>query len=142
MKKLLSLGAVIFLIGTTSTTLAGRQDLGANEGIRGRFAGAWRLAWLEEEGAAVEGALYVRAYNGQKSRWYQAAVLQKAGRVIAAGITKEVAFEPVNGAVNHLSDLIDDAYRAKYKGSPYLKPMIGSRARSATVKVMPRATNA
>jgi hypothetical protein len=93
----------------------------------------------------VDGALYVRGYNGQKSRWYQAAVQQKAGRIVAAGITKEVSFEPVDGAVNHLSDLndlIDDAYRAKYKGSPYLKPMIGARARSATVKVMPRATNA
>jgi hypothetical protein len=94
---------------------------------------------------AVDGALYVRGYNGQKSRWYQAAVQQKAGRIVAAGITKEVSFEPVDGAVNHLSDLndlIDDAYRAKYKGSLYLKPMIGARARSATVKVMPRATNA
>lgn len=27
----------------------------------------------------VEDALYVRAYNGQNSRWYQAAVRQKAG---------------------------------------------------------------
>ena len=38
--------------------------------------------------------------------------------------------------------LIDDAYPAKYKGSPYLKPMIGARARSATVKLMPHATKA
>jgi aryl-alcohol dehydrogenase-like predicted oxidoreductase len=30
-----------------------------------------------------------------------------------------------------------DAYRAKYRGSPYLSPMIGTRARSATIKVMP-----
>jgi len=86
---------------------------------------------------AVDKALYVRAYNGQKSRWYQAAVRQKAGRITAAGMTKEVTFEPVNGPVN---DLIDDAYRAKYKGSPYLSPMIGARARPATVKVMPRET--
>ena len=28
---------------------------------------------------------------------------------------------------------IDDAYRAKYKGSPYLAPIIGTRARSATI---------
>lgn len=32
----------------------------------------------------VDGALYVRGYNGQKSRWYQAAVRQKAGRIVAA----------------------------------------------------------
>jgi hypothetical protein len=82
----------------------------------------------------MDGALYVRAYNGQQSRWYQAAVRQRAGRIRAAGITKEVAFESVDGPIN---DRIDDAYRAKYGGSPYLTPMIASRARSATVRVMP-----
>jgi hypothetical protein len=84
---------------------------------------------------SVDDALYVRGYNGQKSRWYQAAVRQKAGRVIAAGITKEVTFEPVEGELN---DRIDEAYRAKYKGSPYLSPMISGRARAATVRIMPR----
>ena len=83
----------------------------------------------------VDDALYVRAYNGQNSRWYQAALRQKAGRISAAGIAKKVSFDPVNGDIN---DRIDDAYRAKYKGSPYLKPMIGEPARSATVKVIPR----
>jgi len=88
---------------------------------------------------AVDNTLYVRAYNGQKSRWYQAAVRQKAGRITAAGMTKEVTFEPVDGPINNR---LDDAYRGKYRGSPFLSPMIGARARSATVKVMPRATNA
>jgi hypothetical protein len=37
---------------------------------------------------AVDGDLYVRAYNGQKSRWYHAAVRQKAGRITAAGMAK------------------------------------------------------
>ena len=64
---------------------------------------------------------------------------QKAGKITAAGITQEVSFEPVDGAIN---ELVDDAYRAKYKGSPYLDPMIGKRARSATVKVMPRKISA
>jgi hypothetical protein len=41
---------------------------------------------------AVDDALYVRAYNGQESRWYKAAVRQKAGRISAAGMTKEVTF--------------------------------------------------
>jgi hypothetical protein len=84
---------------------------------------------------AVDGALYVRGYNGKKSRWYQAAMLQKAGRIIAAGMTKEVAFEPVDGPIN---SRVDDAYRSKYHDSPYLDPMISARARAATVKVMPR----
>jgi hypothetical protein len=86
---------------------------------------------------AVDDALYVRAYHGQNSRWHQAAVRQKVGRITAAGMTKEVTFEPVEGPIN---DRIDDAYRAKYGGSPYLSPMIGARARAATVKVIPRET--
>jgi hypothetical protein len=88
---------------------------------------------------AVGGALYVRGYNGQNSRWYQAAVRKKAGRIIAVGVTKEVSFEPVDGPIN---DLVDDAYRAKYRGSPYLGPMISARARSATIKIVPRDADA
>lgn len=88
---------------------------------------------------AVDDALYVRAYNGQKSRWYKAAVRQQAGRIIAVDMTRDVAFEPVDGPIN---DRIDDAYRAKYGASPYLGPMIGARARSATIRVMPREPRA
>ncbi len=83
----------------------------------------------------MDGALYVRAYNGQNSRWYRAAMTQKAGRVRVSGIEKDVSFEPVERDVQ---DQIDLAYRAKYAGSPYLAPMIGSRARAATVKIKPR----
>jgi hypothetical protein len=83
----------------------------------------------------VDDALYVRAYNGTSSRWYRAAMGQKAGRITAAGVTKEVGFEPVDGAIN---DRIDEAYRAKYRGSPYLAHMTGDRARSATVRILPR----
>ena len=83
----------------------------------------------------VDGDLYVRGYNGQASRWHQAAVRQKAGRITSAGMTHEVAFEEIEGAIN---DRIDDAYRAKYGASPYLAPMIGARARAATIRITPR----
>jgi hypothetical protein len=88
---------------------------------------------------AIDGALYVRAYNGEASRWYQAARRQGAGRITAAAITKEVSFEPVRGAVN---DRIDEAYRAKYRTSSYLAPMIGASARAATIKVIPQESHA
>src|SRR6516164_8778782 len=39
----------------------------------------------------VDGALYVRAYRGKASRWYLAAMRQRAGRITAAGLTKEVS---------------------------------------------------
>ncbi|MEV5027425.1 DUF2255 family protein [Paenibacillus sp. LPE1-1-1.1] len=86
----------------------------------------------------VGDSVYVRAYFGQNSRWYQAALRQKAGRITVAGIMKEVAFEPIVGQIN---DLIDNAYRRKYNGDPYLNSMISTRARSATVKVVPRESN-
>ena len=35
---------------------------------------------------------------------------EKAGRIIAAGMTERGTFEPVDGPIN---DRIDDAYRAK-----------------------------
>jgi hypothetical protein len=79
----------------------------------------------------------VRGYNGQKSTWYQAAVKQKAGRITAAGIQEGSRFRASRRCSN---DRIGDAYRAKYKGRPYLSPMIGARARSATVKIIPRAS--
>jgi hypothetical protein len=84
---------------------------------------------------AVDGDLYVRGYNGQASRWYQAARRQKAGQITAAGATRDVLFEPVEVPIN---DRVNEAYRAKYRGSPHLAPMIGDRARSATIKIMPR----
>lgn len=82
----------------------------------------------------VDGALYVRAYHGKASSWYQAAMEQSAGRVSVAGMTREVHYGPVEGALN---DRIDAAYRAKYRGSPYLEAIVGGRTRAATVKIDP-----
>jgi hypothetical protein len=88
---------------------------------------------------AVEDALYVRGFNGQKSSWYEAAVRQKAGQIDVAGGLKDVTFEAVDGpAYEEINGLIDNAYRAKYRASPYLNAMVGKRARAATVKIMPR----
>jgi len=83
----------------------------------------------------VDDGLYARGYNGRSSRWYKAAITQKAGRVRIAGMERDVAFEPANGELN---DRIDTAYRVKYRTSSYLPSMIGERARAATVKISPR----
>jgi len=82
----------------------------------------------------VDGRLYVRAYSGVESRWYRAAMREKAGRISAAGMIRDVTFEPIAGPIN---DRIDDAYRAKYASNQYLASMIGPRARSATVCITP-----
>jgi hypothetical protein len=59
---------------------------------------------------------------------------QKAGRIIAAGMTKQVTFEVTVPSTTR----IDDVYRAKCQRSPYLGPILGTQARAATVRVMPR----
>lgn len=83
----------------------------------------------------VDGHLYVRAYNGTRSTWYQAALEQKAGKIVAAGMNRQVSFQPVSGAIN---DQIDAAYRKKYASSSYLAPMISERSRAATVLILPK----
>jgi hypothetical protein len=88
--------------------------------------------WIWE--VVVNDNLYVRAYSGVNSRWYKSALQQKAGRIIAAGMTKEVTFEPVQGDINKL---VDEAYKKKYSSSPYLAHMISNPARTATVKIIP-----
>jgi len=50
MRKLFLLRVVPFFICLTALTLFS-QDRGGNDGIRDQFVGAWRLAWLEEQGA-------------------------------------------------------------------------------------------
>ncbi len=89
------------------------------------------LTWIWS--VVVDGALYVRAYNGTKSRWHKAAIRQKAGRITVAGLTRDVVFEPVEA-----SAAVDDAYCRKFAKSPYLAPMIGTQARGATIKITPR----
>ena len=83
----------------------------------------------------VNDALYVRAYTGQSARWYRAALRQKAGRITAAGMTRDVRFVPVDDPIN---DRIDVAYQTKYHGNSYLNPMIGELARAATLKIVPK----
>lgn len=84
---------------------------------------------------AVDDNLYVRAYNGKSSRWYQSAVQQKAGRIYTAGMVKEVSFET---ASSELDDKIDAAYKAKYSGNQYLPPMVSNRTKAATIKISPK----
>jgi hypothetical protein len=93
------------------------------------------LTWIWS--VVVDDELYVRPYNGKKSRWYQAALRNKAGRITTAEMTNEVMFEPIDGPIN---ERIDDAYRQKYHDSPYLSPMIAAGPRSASVKIVPRTT--
>lgn len=87
--------------------------------------------WIWE--VVVDNKLYVRAYSGIASRWYQSAIKQKRGKIIAAGKTIDVTFDMVDDP--QLLQQIDKAYETKYSGSPYVLAMIGSRAKAATIRI-------
>ncbi|MBT2555279.1 DUF2255 family protein [Arthrobacter sp. ISL-5] len=83
----------------------------------------------------VDGKVYVRAANGPSSRWYQAAVTQKAGRVRVDGAYRNVTFEP---ARTDDEAAIDAAYETKYPGSPAVPIMQGDGPKTASVRISPR----
>lgn len=92
------------------------------------------LTWIWS--VVVDDAVYVRAYNGTSSRWYGSAVAQGAGHISTGGVVRNVTFSPVREA--GLNERIDEAYRTKYAGSPYLPTMLTDRVRAASVRVDPR----
>ncbi|GLB46146.1 hypothetical protein WR164_01250 [Philodulcilactobacillus myokoensis] len=81
--------------------------------------------------------LYVRAFNGQNSRWHQSAMTQKAGKIHLNGQDYEVTFKDASGDKN-LDAKINQAYQTKYAGSPYMPPMLEDGPVSATVEIDPR----
>lgn len=85
----------------------------------------------------VESDLYIRAGNGKESRWYQAAVEQKAGRMILNNEPWEVYYIPID-TEDELTEKINRAYETKYEGSSYLSIMTNEGPVEATVKVLPR----
>lgn len=84
----------------------------------------------------VDENLYVRAYHGEHSSWYKAALGQRAGQIHISGMTIQISFEPVMD--EELNDRIDEAYVAKYRGNPYLDSMTSTKTRAATIKILPR----
>ncbi|WP_017547479.1 DUF2255 family protein [Salinicoccus carnicancri] len=99
----------------------------------GRTLGTPTWIWS----VVVEGHLYVRAYNGQDSRWYQSAKVQQAGQIQLAQQTFDVKFKPVENDKT-LDEEINRAYQDKYGESPYLPPMLKEGPVSATVEILPQ----
>lgn len=86
----------------------------------------------------VDANLYVRAANGPASRWYQAAISQKAGRVRVGGVYYDVTFE--NAGTDNEA-LIDAAYEAKYSNATdafAIPIMQGEGPKAASVRIAPR----
>lgn len=83
----------------------------------------------------VDGKVYVRAANGTESRWYQAAISQKAGRVRVDGVYYDVLFED---AGTDDETLIDAAYDEKYSNAAdafAIPIMQGEAPKAASVRI-------
>ena len=89
--------------------------------------------WIWE--VKVDNRLFVRAYSGIRSKWYQAALSQQAGKILAIGQEFDVLFAKPSDP--ELESKIDQAYLKKYSGSSYVSAMTGIRARAATIEILP-----
>lgn len=81
----------------------------------------------------VRGSLYMRAYRGTTSGWFQATQTHGHGRIRLGAIEREVTFHPVGP---ELHDDIDTAYRAKYGRDAGL--VTSPTAQAAAVEIRPR----
>ncbi len=81
--------------------------------------------------------LYVRSYKGRGSHWFTGILVRHQGHIESGGVEKDV--ELAEEADPELNNLIDNAYRAKYRG--YSKDIVESvntpQARAATLRLVP-----
>ncbi len=86
--------------------------------------------------------LYVRAVNGRTGAWFRGTQVRQEGHIQAGGVDKDVNF--VDEPDPEINAQIDAAYRTKYRR--YAANIVGSiltpAARSSTIKLVPRPTNA
>jgi hypothetical protein len=80
----------------------------------------------------VHGELYVRAYQGPQSRWFQAARESGRGRIRVGAVARDVLLMPAVGPV----PAIDAAYQAKY-GNSSSALIARPQARAATLRITP-----
>jgi hypothetical protein len=83
--------------------------------------------------------LYVRSVNGRTSAWFRGVQTRHEGHIRAGGIDRDVSFVEEPGR----QEQIDAAYRTKYRryAESIIASIISPEARSATIKLVPRATS-
>ena len=82
---------------------------------------------------------YVRSVNGRTGAWFRSTQVRHEGHIQAGGIDKDVTFVDADPDIN---DQIDGAYRTKYRryAPSIIGDIVSPKARSATIKLVPRAT--
>jgi len=92
--------------------------------------------WVVRHGDDV----YVRSVNGRTGAWFHGTQVRHEGHIQAGGIDKAVTFVDADPDVN---DQIDAAYRTKYRryAASIVSRIVSPKARSATIKLVPRSTS-
>jgi len=85
--------------------------------------------------------LYVRCVNGRSGAWFRGLLTRHEGRIWAGGVEKAVTF--VEESDPALNERVDEAYLSKYGRYPqYVAPMVTPAVRAATIRLVPRETDA
>ena len=81
--------------------------------------------------------LYVRSAYGWNNGWFQRALKSGGGRIRAAGVERDVAFEQPGPDV---ADAVTAAYRSKYDryGPSIVGTVISAEAVKSTLRLAPR----
>ncbi len=84
--------------------------------------------------------IYVRSVNGRTGAWFRGTQVRHEGRIWAGGIDRDVTFVDADPGIN---DQIDAAYRTKYRryAASIVGTIVSPKARSATIKLVPRTTS-
>ncbi|MDQ0772982.1 hypothetical protein QF026_001448 [Streptomyces aurantiacus] len=90
------------------------------------------LIWVWS--VVVHNSIFVRSAN-PSSRWFAAAMRERAGIVRAADYEGPVTFTPVTDEV--LKDEIDAAYTDKYADDSYFSPAVLEKSRQQIAKIGP-----
>lgn len=85
----------------------------------------------------IAGRIYIRAYHGHDSKWYQAAIKQGAGQITAGNQTYQVNFTAVSNNTE-MGQRINQAYHQKYEGQSPLEGMTSPAAIKAAICITPK----
>jgi len=86
---------------------------------------------------SLDDGVFVRTGNPE-SRWFTAAVNQRAGQATLNGRTTRVAFEHISDDL--LIDRIDAAFTTKYANDPYFSVTLLPRSRARIIGLTPIVT--
>jgi hypothetical protein len=79
--------------------------------------------------------MYVRSVRGPEGGWYRRLRANPDGEVRDGGHRHLVRAEPVTDAGT--LDQVTRAYRSKYGGSPFVRPLLGGPSIEATLRLDP-----